>query len=104
MLYAHKPQDGGLKPVAVYTYDRRTLLNTGIKVYRNGERFLSLRFGNFSGTLPYFATMDLMSGYTMEMELRRPAVGSEISPEFFERFGHDGREVLPLRLILREGR
>ncbi len=102
VLFAHSPDGGGPGPVATYTYDRRTLLNTGIRVYRDGESFLDIRFDNFSGTIPYTATMSLLNGYSMRMELKRPSLDPVVSSEFFEPFGHEGKKVFPLRLILRE--
>jgi hypothetical protein len=106
-LYAFKPGDGDARLHAAYTFDRRTLLNTGITLYREGEGFLRMQFAGFAGNVPHLAMLDLFNGYSMEIELLEPETDSDISPEFFEHFEHEGLKVLPLKRILKgdiEGR
>lgn len=97
-------EDGDLVRLhATYIFDRSTLLNKEINFFREGERFLRMRFARYSGGVPLLSQMDLFNGYSARIELLEPETGVELAPGLFELVPHDGVRVLPLERMLKEG-
>jgi hypothetical protein len=103
-LFALKAEEWGTSIYASYSYDKRALLNKKVTMYKGGERFVVMRFRDFIDGLPMRAKFELFSGYTIYLDLLEPEVDVDVSPDFFELYGHGGLTVLPLNRILNEGR
>jgi hypothetical protein len=103
-LFALKAEEWGTSVYASYVYDKRALLNKKITMYKGGERFVVMRFRDFIDGVPMRAKFELFSGYTMYLDLLKPEIDIDVSPELFELYGHGGLTVLPLERILTEGR
>jgi hypothetical protein len=103
-LFALKAEDWGTSVYASYSYDKRALLNKKITMYKGSESFVVMRFRDFIDGVPMRAKLDLFNGYAMYIDLIEPEINVDISPEFFELYGHGGLTVLPLERILTEGR
>lgn len=103
ILYAFRPGGDTLELTGKHSFLRRTLLNTAVSVYRNGRRFISINFDDFSQTVPMSIRMSFFNGFVMEMTLKEPEINEEIPPEYFEPLGHQGRSVLPVQLLYRMG-
>jgi hypothetical protein len=103
-LLALKSEAWGTKVYASYDYDHRTLLNKKIIIYENGDKFVKMHFKDFLGAVPLRAKFELLSGYTMYLDLIDPEVDVDIDSEYFEPIEHDGLKVLPLERIMSEGR
>ena len=86
-----------------YSFRRRTLQNTGVSVYKNGERFIGMAFDDFSGKLPMFMRLSFLNGFVAEMRLKEPVINSEITPRYFEPYEHKDRRVMPIQWLYRMG-
>jgi hypothetical protein len=103
-LFALKTEEWGTSIYASYSYNKRTLLNKKITMYKEGESFVVMRFRDFIDGVPMRAKLDLFNGYVMYIDLIQPEIDIDISPELFELYGHGELTVLPLERILTEGR
>lgn len=103
-LFATKAEEWGTSIYASYSYDKRTLLNKKVTIYDEGDKFVVMRFTDFIDGVPMRAKFELYNGYKMYLDLREPEVDVDVSPEFFELYGHGGLTVLPLERLFTEGR
>ena len=91
---------GGSRVIlARHVFDHRTLRQKSVYVYRRGENFLRIVLAESSGELPLAARLDLYGGYSMELRLIDPEPGADLPLEAFWPITHDGKRVLPLRLL-----
>jgi hypothetical protein len=99
ILYALRGAGSSLELVGKYAFDS-SLRNTGITVYRDRRSFIEVVFGDFSQVLPGFMSVSFSGRYIMEMVFVNPSVNSEIPPEYFRPFRHEGKTVRPIGDIL----
>lgn len=91
--------EGDPAPRDVFVFDERTLRNTGILLYRDGEPFIEMVFGEFTGRVPGRVRLAIARGPVIEMQMQSPELNAEIPDRVFRPVSHEGNEVLPLSAI-----
>jgi outer membrane lipoprotein-sorting protein len=103
VLYAFTPREGVMEIAGKYSYDKFTLRNTGITAYRKGMETLGILLADYRGRLPFFMRFAFFNGLVLEMTLEDPELGIEVPQKFFEPLEKDGKKVLPLEALFRQG-
>jgi len=101
VLYAFKPSSGVrsgkvMQIAGKFTFHPLTLWNTGISVYKEGRRYVSLLLGDYAGRVPHFIRFSFPNGFVMEMALENPSVDEEVPGSYFDPISSRGKEVLPI--------
>lgn len=91
--------DGSQAPREVFVFDGRTLRNTGIILYRDGEPFVNMEFGEFTGRVPGRVRMAISRGPVIDLQLQLPEVNIDVPDKVFRLVLHEGNEVLPISAI-----
>jgi|Deesub1362A_J573_1020465.scaffolds.fasta_scaffold00077_4 hypothetical protein len=99
VLYARRQGNGVMELVREYSFDRLTLLNTGISVYRDGRKFAEFRFDNFYGRVPGVIKGVFLNGFAVEMTLEETEIDADIPAGYFSPIEHEDKRVLPLQLL-----